>query len=360
MSHKQNAPFFRALAVLVLIVMLFYLLLPRPAFSERENRPLAATPFSSIDPAGALSRYMRDRFPFRVYLVGGVAELSSRLFRESGGVLRVGDRLVAREDSFAGARFYANLSDVHALAEELSLPLTVLLVPRPVDVIAGRSGLYRSPSAGEAYAAIQSGDGGALSALLTSEDYYKTDHHLRESGVKKAADLLCSLLGKDTPVPTEMTRLSNFHGSAYRKSGLLFFASEPLFLPRFPNEEALTVTNAAGNTLPYYDERFFTAGDRYFSFFGGNHPVLTVTHKKEARERILVIRDSYASPVLPYLAQYYDVTAVDPRSFRGDIAALAKESGATRILLFSGVSLLADESFLLYFESSASSGSTSG
>ncbi len=359
MKHPQTTVLLRLYSVITLLILLLYLLLPKPAFSERENRALAASPFSLRDPKGALSLYMRDRFPLRSLFVGIPSELESRLFSESGGVLRVGDRLIAREDSFDLSRFRQKLNEVHALKEELGIPLTVVLVPRPSDHLGDRLPLYRSPSADDVLSAVKAQESIALAEALTLADYYKTDHHLNEHGVEKLCRLLFESLGATVPTPIRKTRLSDFRGSAFRQSGLLFFRSEELALPHFEKEDSLCVSDQKREALPYYDERFFSFGDRYSAFFGGNRPYLSIESKKEARERVLVIRDSYASPVLPYLASVYDVTAVDPRSFRGDLAAVARACGARRILLLSGVSLLTDKGFLLYFEESKD-GSTVG
>ena len=74
----------------------------------------------------------------------------------------------------------------------------------------------------------------------------------------------------------------------------------------------------------------------------------SVANKKddESRKRLLVIKDSYANALLPYLCHHYDITAIDPRYFAGDIDTVIKEICPAEILVTVGADTLQRELFI--------------
>ena len=70
-----------------------------------------------------------------------------------------------------------------------------------------------------------------------------------------------------------------------------------------------------------YFRDYLTKKDKYSSFLGANVPVLTITSNipKEADNgSLLVIKDSYAHSLVPFLAKNYSkITVVDLRYING-------------------------------------------
>lgn len=58
-------------------------------------------------------------------------------------------------------------------------------------------------------------------------------------------------------------------------------------------------------------------------FFNGNHGKVVITTPTEENCTLLVIKDSYANSLIPFLAPYYrKIVMVDPRYFYDDLEEL--------------------------------------
>ena len=78
-------------------------------------------------------------------------------------------------------------------------------------------------------------------------------------------------------------------------------------------EFTLTVKDEIYNSL-YFDD-FLTKKDKYSYFLGGNHGICKIENKSlENGKKMLIIKDSYANCIVPFLAEHYsEITLVDPR-----------------------------------------------
>ena len=84
-----------------------------------------------------------------------------------------------------------------------------------------------------------------------------------------------------------------------------------------------------------YDRSYLDQKDKYSLFFGGNPPALTIRNENpEAHGTLLVVKDSFANSLLPYLAESYEeIHVFDPRYNRTPISEYAAQCGADEILV---------------------------
>ena len=80
--------------------------------------------------------------------------------------------------------------------------------------------------------------------------------------------------------------------------------------------------------------------DKYASFVGGNNNgYVEITmlgedgEKIEGRETLVLLRDSFADSLAPFLARHFDLVLLDLRTETPDTIGLCKELSADRILL---------------------------
>ena len=358
MKHPSLFPIFLA-SVLSLLVLFF--VLPKPDFSERENRRLA----SEISFRGGIEKSLRlyasDRFPLREAAISLAAETERLLgLSESGGIL-IGKRLAERLDGFDEATASENLAIIKEISENFNLPSFTVIVPRPSDYEEGLPALYENPSTETLFRFIEENGSIQTGTLLSAEDYYKTDHHLTLSGTEKLYKAFCKAKGIAKTLPTEILSADNFLGSAFRRSGLHSFPADTFFYPVFEASEDYSAVAEGKGGDTFYEAEYLLKSDKYAFFFGGNYGRLDITKKNdESRKRLLVIKDSYINALLPYLAQNYDITAIDPRYFSGDIVAVIKEICPTEILVTVGADTLQRETFTsLLLENSWESGTAS-
>ncbi|MBE6593467.1 MAG: hypothetical protein E7642_05685 [Ruminococcaceae bacterium] len=158
--------------------------------------------------------------------------------------------------------------------------------------------------------------------------YYKTDHHWTSDGAYQAYLLICKRLGIEPAsigsFETESVTKS-FLGSTYRRSALpaSFVTPDEIILYRHPSEHTLRVTDLVSNTElgGIYDLDELSGADPYRVFLGGNHAHISISAKSEnKRPKMLVIKDSFANSLIPFLAIHFDLEVVDPRYADSSVA----------------------------------------
>ena len=68
-------------------------------------------------------------------------------------------------------------------------------------------------------------------------------------------------------------------------------------------------------------------------FFNGNHGKVVISTPVEENRTLLVIKDSYANSLVPFLAPYYrKIVLVDPRYFYDDLEELIQVEDIQEVL----------------------------
>ena len=144
--------------------------------------------------------------------------------------------------------------------------------------------------------------------------FYRTDHHWTTESAYSAYKSLGSILGF-TPFEHSEFRIEKisdeFRGTLYSKTLNEDIASDSIIAFHTDTDFTFTVKDKIYNSL-YFDE-FVSQKDKYSYFLGGNHGICTVENKNGAGE-LLIIKDSYANCIIPFLAEHYaKITIIDPR-----------------------------------------------
>ncbi len=335
---------------------------PAPAFSEAENRYLAKFPpfdFHAVthgDFAKGLSLYAAERFPLRHALRGGyaIAELCLGK-REIGDVVICRDGSLTRRHPVDMATFEKNLTAANALtrgATEVGKPALFLPIPRRIDV-AGNilPRLYPTSEGGALY--------DALATLTTAPDlrhldaalWYRTDHHLNADGARQIYLSICDALSL-VPYPANFfekeTVSENFLGTTAKAAGIPSLTPDSITLWRYEEEKTLVIKKDGKDALldGCYDLEKLNTADQYAVYFGGNCGVLEISKgDADTRPILLVVRDSFAGAVLPFLALHYRIRAVDPRYTAVNLEEELQAADA--LLVLCGISTLSGAPFVL-------------
>ena len=94
----------------------------------------------------------------------------------------------------------------------------------------------------------------------------------------------------------------------------------------------------------FYDMTARSRKDKYSVFLGGNYGYIRIEGEGKDRPRLLLLKDSYANSLIPFLARHFDIDAVDPRYFRGDIKDIA--GTCDRALILYSIDQLATDAYL--------------
>ena len=97
----------------------------------------------------------------------------------------------------------------------------------------------------------------------------------------------------------------------------------------------------------FYDRSYLEKTDKYSAFLSGNNGYTQISLKEESpREKLLLIKDSFAHCLVPFLACHFDLEIVDLRYYKQSVAALARDAGCSRILILYNMASLTDSPVL--------------
>lgn len=344
--------------------------LPGRSFSENENRHLMTKTelfsgnfterlFSGQFKDDAAD-FCRDQFPLREKMLAlrAVSDMALVRYETNGVLYGTEGYLIPRRDSVSTENVAVNLEAISALRKALStenIPTYVAVAPRPADVL---ERYYPSAYSAEMLAGVReaifsSGEAlDLLPALKPAADagegvYYKTDHHWTAYGAYLAYRAICPLLGVE-PLPEEAfvreTASESFFGTSYSKVMSPFVRPDSLEYWHLAEEADFTTEIRGGKTFSgFYDRSYLATKDKYSSYLGGNNAYVRVTKNSgEERPVLLLIKDSYAHCMVPYLAAHFDLVVIDPRYYWESAYLLAKECGAEGVLVLCGADSLTD------------------
>ena len=334
-------------------LMLLHLALPDRARSEVENRTLAQRPALTAAAVADGSfmedtdDYLTDQFPFRDGWTGLKARIEQLLGkREFHEVYLCGDTLI-HHGSEPGELADKNLRFVSGLTGKTDVPVYLGLIPTASEVWADKlpAGADRPDQRAFLEKALETtGLPGvdylsALTAHAAEPIYYRTDHHWTTLGAYYGYTALCEALHTDAIKQdnfTTETVSESFNGTLYSQSGIHWL--QPDTMEFWVREEGLSVTSWRSGTpepAALYDRSYLEKKDKYSAFLGGNQP-LCVIENPDAPDgrRILLVRDSYADSMAPFLAKTFaQVHLMDLRTYHAPVAQYVAENGIDAVVV---------------------------
>lgn len=370
-------------------------LLPDRDTSENENRVLQQLPTPSVENwldgsfSADFTDYCSDQFPLRDEWIRLSALYDIALGRgESNGVLlgqdgqqvrrlftawRSRTEQVENTDLYDTAHVDKCLSALNALDGKLSeqgIPLTVLLAPRTVDVVAAAD--YPFALSDRLHEQVEAGLSEVRHVDLTASfrtrcaagEYlmYRTDHHWTTRGAYLAYQALMETLGRaEETLPPEVftvRQVEGFEGTVAARSGLPVTHPDRLELWETANDAAYTVKDKRGELLlnGFVSEGYLATRDKYGAFLDGTHDLITVELTgtdplaSAARPRLLLARDSYAAALIPFLARHYDIVSVSLPNGMTELSRLAAEYECDEVMILCNLENLISSDCLRYVD----------
>ena len=359
-------------------LLAWHVLLPDRDRSDVENRTLAQFPEFSWEDlkdgsfTEGVEAYFADQFPLRDQWTGLKARTEQALGkREFNGVYLCGDALIAKVEPPKDGLEEKNLSYVSRLAESAEVPVYLGLIPSAAEI--WRDRLPKGAESWDQAAFIARAaelEGVEFVDFLTAlRDhagertwegiFYRTDHHWTTLGAYYGYAALMEALGRGEEVPEpeavkarDLPVSNGFQGTLYSQSGIHWL--EPDSIEFWVEESGLTVTSWRDGTpkeAGLYDYDYLGKKDKYSAFLGGNQP-LCVIQNPEGEGKLLVIRDSYADSLAPFLAlRFEEVHLLDPRYYRYSAAKYAEDKGLDAIaVVYSVPNFITDRNLVLLIQ----------
>ena len=343
---------FACLVLVLVLVSALSLMLPDREYSENENKYLSSFPSFSLKNLlnGTFEKkyetYLSDQLPGRNLWISLKSACEAVLLKtENNGVIYGKDGyLFQKFNSFDSGTWHANLEAIKTFAEECTAPVTVMAVPSSYEVLTDKvpssAPFADEETALEEAEAFLSDSCSFISPLETLREhsgeyvYYRTDHHWTTLGAWYACRDLCECLGIECPsyVPDSKYEIASFYGTSYTKCKRL--GQQTDVINYIPSDAIITIGEKQYDSIYDYDK--ISERDKYAFFLHGNNPESVITSSVSAGngKKLLIIKDSYADCLIPFLTEDYEtITCIDPRYYAGSFAELASGDYTDVIIL---------------------------
>lgn len=383
-SRKVNIILILLCSLILLSLGVGLCVLPKKDFSPEENRTLATLPELSLDALidGTLTRglsdFCADQFPLRSTFVAckAGAELVLGKQENNGVMLGQNGYLIKRPalTDATGETLAKNVTAIDRFGQAMAqagIPFDVAVVPRSVDVnVEQLPVLYPTQDAAIAWDLLHGecqAKGISLvtlteplraSALKGEAVWFRTDHHWTARGAYEAYVALSDTLGyKPYPLSdfTEETVSRSFFGTTYARAGMRWIMGDELSLMRYDGDEDFVTEIVENGQLSrsmvgLYDMDALATHDKYSVFLGGTNTHIRIRATAQSgRPRLLLLKDSYAQSLAPYLARHFDLMLLDPRTVKtasDTVLTMLNDYAPDRVLLLYGIDTLCDSASL--------------
>lgn len=328
-------------------------------FSEAENRALSQRP--ALRWADALNgsfesgyeAFLTDQFILRDRWIAlktsveraALKRESKDVYFASGGYLiekhtGVFETELARQNADALAQFAAQYAE--------SFPsggLSILLIPNAVAILRDKLPPLAPPSDEDVYLSrlaelLPEGvwfDAGAVLREHADEAlYYRTDHHWKPLAAFYVFQEWMEAQGRARPELSdyEVSAVSDdFWGTIQSKLGTET-ACDTIELFQLREPVAYTVLCDGQPAESLYDMSALKTKDQYAFYLGGNHGFVHIQTEANSDGKLLIIKDSYANCLIPFLiSEYREIDVLDLRYTRQKVGDLIRAGGYTNVLV---------------------------
>lgn len=379
--YKLNSS--KALPILFLTIVFGFSILsfviPDKAKSAEENRVLAQTPSLSYQTyfegrfQTKLEQYFNDQFPFRNSLIKWktASDLTLDII-ESNGVIKSKDGYLIERiknpsekdirhdikslDNFKrsnpNCNFYFLLAPNAGNIMSEKLPRTVHMSNQNKYMTSFFNDLKKI-----GITPIDSRK--TLEKNIDKQQlYYRTDHHWTTGAAYLAYKEAHKEMGLDSDIKYKKLSIHrNFRGTLASKSGFTNARNDELqiYWPKKNqnyHDSIYNFVDVKKTTNTFYAFDNLKKKDAYTIFGGWNHPFYTISTPTQSTRKLLLVKDSYANCMIPFLTQdFRKIVVVDPRYYFGDINKIMAEEGITDVLfLYNGLTFASDEAMNLMLD----------
>lgn len=379
--YKLNSS--KALSILFLTMVFGFsilsLIIPDKEKSAEENRVLAQSPTLSHQTyfegrfQTKLEQYFNDQFPFRNSLIKlkTASDLTLDII-ESNGVIKSKDGYLIERIKNPGQKEIRH--DIKSLdnfkKRNPNCNFYFLLAPNAGNIMSEK--LPRTVHMSDQNKYMTSFFKDLKKIGVTPIDarkvimknvekqqlYYRTDHHWTTGAAYLAYKEAHKIMDLESNIKYKKLSVHrNFRGTLASKSGFTNGRNDELqiYWPREHQDYHDSIYNfvdAKKTTNAFYAFDNLKKKDAYTIFGGWNHPFYTISTPTKSTRKLLLVKDSYANCMIPFLTQdFRKIVVVDPRYYFGDVNKIMVEEGITDVLfLYNALTFASDESMNLMLD----------
>jgi len=365
MKIKQEKLMLLFILGLLSVPILHHAFLPVKGFSELENRVLSQKIKWDKDlmKSGVLAErvesYAQDQFPFREALINLKSDVEVLLGKGVNNGIYMGEDgyLFKKPGVYEEEILLANSKAIKSLSELLKDKLTIIVAPTSSMVLEEKLPDFLGAEEEKEYYQFIIGEQNASQVLPVFEKlkkhdqeevFFKTDHHWTQYGAYLAYEELMhsfSLKPVDNAL-FSVQKIRDFQGTLYSRFRGSFIKGEDFVLYESENHE-YTVEYIAEERME--EEILFKDNlmnrDKYKVYLDGNYPLIRIRnpHAKH-EEKILVIKDSFANAMAPYLVESFsEVHYMDLRYNNTSLKEYIEKEGFSRVILLYGMDTIGED-----------------
>lgn len=378
MKKKKN--YNKAYGVLMSVGLILYIgavallniITKDKVFSVEENRNLNTKPDFTVSSFmdGSYTKnydnYLSDQFAGRDFFVRVKSRLDSLAGKDEKQGVFIGQnqQLLQDFDRRPEEETEAKVQAINSFADSIEgINMTFMLVPTATKVLEEQ--LPKNAPVDDEEEFIEAVRAGLshkitfvnpINELKNNKEqylYYKSDHHWTTKGAYISYLELCKAVElepktEENFVVEQVTH--EFYGSLSSKIGTrdVIPDSINIYFEKENQEVVVNYVSEQKKTTTLYDSSSLDKKDKYEVFTAGNHPHINIKTLGDTSKTLLVIKDSYANSILPFLTTHYgEIDVVDLRYYMDDVSELIEANGITDILILYNVNTFNEDDSIL-------------
>lgn len=362
---KKNYLLYSFISI-VLVMMIIGLVSNDKEFSELENRNLKTNVkfsfknFLNGSFQEDYEKYINDQFPLRDSWISlkAISEYALGKVENNGIIYGKNGELFEKFDTLNEERFKNNVMAIKNFGEKHNGRVSLMIVPNSYEIykeslIEGAPQIMQEEIINEIYKySLYTNNIDIMKSLINNKDkyiYYKTDHHWTSYGAYLGyCDFINSIGDKAISLENlEDVNLSGFYGTYYSKAKPINIEADTLTYYKFKDLTMEVVGDKSYDSI--YDYSKEDLRDKYALFLYGNNPLTVVKNNSlNNGKKLLVIKDSFANSLIPFLTQNYEeIHVIDLRSFNSKLSNYLNQNSFDNILILYNFINLATENTIL-------------
>lgn len=368
-----------AFCAFIFVIFILYIVLPKNSYSAEEKRNLSSMPEATVNTIlnGEFEQdfetFLSDQMPLRTFFVGTNAYCNLYSGQNgSNGIYSGSDGYLFTKPVEYNELLDKNISYIAEFAKKTEIPTYMCIVPTSgyimQDKLPKNHYEYRDNELiNTAKAVLRKSDSNikfidlmpSFSEKSNSQQlFYKTDHHWTSNGAYTAYGTIADSMGLNATPKSEftVTGYDSFYGTSYAKSALWLTKPDTIELWKNKNHTDSTISvyikdgqkEITSNSM-FFDENLSTS-DKYTAFLDGNHGYVKITNNdNKSAKKLLIVRDSYAHSLAPFLADNYsEITLIDLRYYKSPVSSLIKDQSIDETLILYGLDTITTDTNTAY------------